>query len=257
MSEIERLLDIMRALRDPETGCPWDKKQTFASIAPYTIEEAYEVADAIEQQDYTELRKELGDLLLQVVYHSQIATEQELFNFNDVVTSISDKMVHRHPHVFGDEQGKAVEEVKQTWENLKAQERADKNQHGVLADIPKNLPALTRAYKIQKRAANVGFDWSDIQGVLDKLKEELVEVEQAMQQNNAAAIEEEIGDLLFSCVNLARHQKINPEDALRAANLKFMQRFEQIEQLVQADNKTMQDCSLEELDQYWQQVKQQ
>lgn len=255
MSDIKRLLDIMRALRDPETGCPWDKEQTFTTIAPYTIEEAYEVADAIEQQDYDELKKELGDLLLQVVYHSQIAEEQGLFGFADVVDSISEKMIHRHPHVFADEQGKDVNAVKQTWETLKAEERQEKNQSGTLDGISSNLPALMRAYKIQKRAANVGFDWPALEPVIEKVNEELLEVQQAIKSNNDESIAEEIGDLLFSCVNLARHLKRKPEDALRAANTKFITRFNKVEALVNADNKVIENCSLDELDAYWNKVK--
>jgi ATP diphosphatase len=242
----------MARLRDPETGCPWDIEQDFASIAPYTIEEAYEVADAIERQDWAELRGELGDLLLQTVYHTQMAEEAGLFSFDDVARSIGDKMLARHPHVFGDEsRDKSAEQQTADWERIKAAERAGKAQGGVLDGVAVGLPALLRAVKLQKRAARVGFDWPSTDEVLDKIVEEARELVEARDRLTAAEREEEMGDLLFVMANLARHMKIDPEAALRAANAKFTRRFAYIEAQLADRGKTCEDSDLAEMDGLW------
>ena len=244
-----RLLEIMRRLRDPETGCPWDIEQDFASIAPYTIEEAYEVADAIEREAWDELKGELGDLLLQSVYHTQMAEEAGMFSFDDVANAISDKMVARHPHVFGDEsRDKSAEQQVQDWEKIKAAERAGKKETGVLDGVAKGLPALTRALKLQNRAARVGFDWPSTDEVLDKIVEEAQELRDVQ---NADERFEEFGDLLFVMVNLGRHMGLDPEAALRATNAKFTRRFESIEAALAADGRTPKDSTLEEMDALW------
>lgn len=244
-----RLLEIMRRLRDPDTGCPWDIAQDFASIAPYTIEEAYEVADAIEREAWGELKGELGDLLLQSVYHTQMAEEAGMFSFDDVANAISDKMVARHPHVFGDEsRDKSAQQQVQDWEKIKAAERAGKQETGVLDGVAKGLPALTRAIKLQNRAARVGFDWPTTDEVLDKIVEEAQEVRDAKTPEHQF---EEFGDLLFVVTNLARHMGIDPEAALRAANAKFTRRFESIEAALAAQDKTPADSDLAEMDALW------
>ncbi|WP_072779329.1 nucleoside triphosphate pyrophosphohydrolase [Marivita hallyeonensis] len=244
-----RLLEIMRRLRDPDTGCPWDIEQDFASIAPYTIEEAYEVADAIEREAWDELKGELGDLLLQSVYHTQMAEEAGLFSFDDVANAISDKMVARHPHVFGDEsRDKSAEQQVQDWEKIKAKERAGKAQKGVLDGVAKGLPALTRAIKLQNRAARVGFDWPSTDEVLDKIVEEAQELREVTSED---ARFEEFGDLLFVMVNLGRHMGLDPEAALRAANAKFTRRFESIEAALAAEGREPKDSTLEEMDALW------
>lgn len=248
-----RLLEIMRRLRDPETGCPWDIEQDFASIAPYTIEEAYEVADAIEREAWDELKGELGDLLLQTVYHTQMSEEAGLFSFDDVANAISDKMVARHPHVFGDEsRDKSADQQVQDWETVKAAERASKAQKGTLDGVALGLPAMTRAVKLQKRAARVGFDWPNSDHVLDKLVEEAGEIRDA---KTAAEQFEEFGDFLFVAANLARHMGIDPEEALRAANAKFTRRFEGIEARLAADGRRPEDSDLAEMDALWDAVK--
>ncbi|WP_415403077.1 nucleoside triphosphate pyrophosphohydrolase [Tateyamaria sp. SN3-11] len=253
---IERLLEIMRRLRDPETGCPWDIEQTFQTIAPYTIEEAYEVADAIERQDWGELEGELGDLLLQSVYHTAIGEEAGHFSFQTVVTNISDKMVARHPHVFGDEsRDKSAEQQTRDWEAIKAAERAGKAQRGTLDGVAMNLPALLRAVKLQKRAARVGFDWPDTGQVLDKIKEEAAELVEARDTMGRAEMMDEMGDLLFVVANLARHLDIDPEEALRSTNAKFTRRFAAIETALAAQGKRPQDSDLEEMDALWDAVK--
>jgi ATP diphosphatase len=244
-----RLLEIMRSLRDPETGCPWDIEQDFASIAPYTIEEAYEVADAIEREAWDELKGELGDLLLQSVYHTQMAEEAGMFSFDDVANAISDKMVARHPHVFGDEsRNKSAEQQVQDWEKIKAAERAGKKETGVLDGVAKGLPALTRALKLQNRAARVGFDWPSTDEVLDKIVEEAQELREVQDADERF---EEFGDLLFVMVNLGRHMGLDPEAALRATNAKFTRRFESIEAALAADGRTPKDSTLEEMDALW------
>ena len=233
-----RLLEIMRRLRDPATGCPWDIVQDFDTIAPYTIEEAYEVADAIARADWPDLEGELGDLLLQTVYHTQMGTEAGLFTFQSVADAISDKMVARHPHVFGDEsRDKSSKQQTRDWEAIKAAERANRDAPGVLDDVAVGLPALTRAIKLQKRAARVGFDWPETRFVIDKIVEEAQELAEAQANQDTAHIEEEFGDLLFVVANLARHLNVDPETALRAANAKFTRRFRSIEAALAADGK--------------------
>ncbi len=249
---IERLLEIMRRLRDPDTGCPWDIEQTFQTIAPYTIEEAYEVADAIERQDWPELEGELGDLLLQSVYHTAIGEEAGHFSFQSVVRNISDKMVDRHPHVFGDEsRDKSAEQQTRDWEAIKAAERAGKAQAGTLEGVARNLPALLRAVKLQKRAARVGFDWPETVQVLDKLLEEARELVDARDNLGQEAVTDEMGDLLFVMANLARHLNVDPEEALRKTNAKFTRRFAYIEAELAKTGRRPEDSTLEEMDKLW------
>ncbi len=247
-----RLLEIMRALRDPVQGCPWDLEQDFATIAPYTIEEAYEVADAIEREAWDELKGELGDLLFQSVFHAQMASEKGLFSFDDVANTMSDKMVSRHPHVFGDESNaKSAEQQTFDWESIKAQERASKAQNGTLDGVAVGLPAAMRAQKLQKRAARVGFDWPDASHVLDKLAEESAELVEAQETLGQDEVFEEFGDLMFVMVNLGRHLGVTAEDALRAANAKFTRRFEAVEQALADQGKRPEDSTLEEMDALW------
>ncbi len=253
---LPRLLEIMRRLRDPETGCPWDIEQDFATIAPYTIEEAYEVADAIEREAWDELKGELGDLLFQSVFHAQMASERGLFTFDEVADTMSDKMVARHPHVFGEEsREKSAEQQTRDWEAVKAAERAGKAQQGTLDGVALGLPALLRAVKLQNRAARVGFDWPDISQVVDKIVEEAGELAEARDKLTQAEVEEEFGDMLFVIANLARHLKIEPEAALRATNAKFVRRFEGVEAKLNARGKTPQESDLEEMDALWDEVK--
>ena len=250
---VPRLLEIMRCLRDPEFGCPWDIEQDFASIAPYTIEEAYEVADAIERGAFDDLRGELGDLLLQVVYHGQMAEEAGHFRFADTVRAISDKMVARHPHVFGDEsREKSAAQQTADWEAMKATERGHVS---VLDGVARNLPALTRAIKLQNRAARIGFDWPETGQVLDKIIEEAGELVAAEESGDRADITEEFGDLAFVIANLARHLKIDPEEALRAANAKFTRRFQAVETALAAAGRRPEDATLAEMDALWDQEK--
>ncbi|CAD5376356.1 nucleoside triphosphate pyrophosphohydrolase [Pseudomonas sp. OF001] len=269
MYRLDDLLHLMARLRDPQYGCPWDLKQDYASIVPHTLEEAYEVADAIERGDFAHLPGELGDLLFQVIYYSQLGREEGRFDFARVVDGITRKLIRRHPHVFpdGDLYGApdlprlAEAAIRQRWEEIKAEERAEQvaapEQLSLLDDIPQALPALSRAAKLQKRAAQVGFDWPAPLPVLDKLQEELDEVLEAMAEGDQAHIAEEVGDLLFVAVNLARHLKVEPEAALRAANRKFERRFRFIEQALRAAGKAMDDCPLEELDALWGEAKRQ
>ena len=253
---IDRLLQIMRRLRDPESGCPWDIEQDFATIAPYTIEEAYEVADAIERGAWGELEGELGDLLLQTVYHTQMGEEAGRFSFQSVVQAISDKMVARHPHVFGDEtREKSADQQTRDWEQIKAAERAGKAQKGTLDGVAIGLPALLRALKLQKRAARVGFDWPDASHVLDKITEEAQELAEARDHLGPDEIEEEFGDLLFVMANLGRHLGVDPEAALRRANAKFGRRFEGIEARLAEMGKRPEDSDLTEMDALWEAVK--
>lgn len=253
---IDRLLQIMRRLRDPESGCPWDIEQDFATIAPYTIEEAYEVADAIERGAWGELEGELGDLLLQTVYHTQMGEEAGRFSFQSVVQAISDKMVARHPHVFGDEtREKSADQQTRDWEKIKAAERAGKAQKGTLDGVAIGLPALLRALKLQKRAARVGFDWPDASHVLDKITEEAQELAEARDHLGPDEIEEEFGDLLFVMANLGRHLGVDPEAALRRANAKFVRRFEGIEARLAEMGKRPEDSDLAEMDALWEAVK--
>jgi ATP diphosphatase len=258
---IAHLLDVMAQLRDPDNGCPWDIEQTFETIAPYTIEEAYEVAEAIAVGDMAHLRDELGDLLLQVAYHTQMAEEAGHFDFDDVAQGIADKMVRRHPHVFGDEDIADATAQTLAWEEQKAAERnaraKTQDRHpSALEGVALALPALTRAEKLQKRAARVGFDWPDAAPVQAKIDEELTELRDEIDAGgDPARLHEELGDLLFSVVNLARHLSIDPEKALRDANRKFQFRFENIEQYVEKQGKTVQECDLETLDRIWNEVK--
>ena len=250
---IERLLEIMRRLRDPDSGCPWDVEQDFDSISTYTIEEAYEVEDAIRRRAWNELASELGDLLLQVVYHSEIASEKGLFDFTDVVKAISDKMVKRHPHVFGTDRRRSVEEQKRHWEDEKSKEREKDENAGVLSGIPTAVPALIRASKLQGRAARVGFDWPDATGVLAKLEEEFAELDEARHSLDSDRIADEFGDILFTAVNLSRHLGIDAEDALRRANKKFSDRFEAMEKLLNArfQGRAFQKATLQDMEDAW------
>lgn len=255
--EIQRLIGIMAQLRDPKSGCPWDIEQDFASIAPYTIEEAHEVADAIDRKAWDELPGELGDLLLQVVFHAQMATEDGMFDFADCAAAISDKLIFRHPHVFGDEsRDKSAEQQVKDWEAIKAVERAGKAERGTLDGVAMGLPALTRAVKLQNRAARVGFDWPGAADVLDKITEETAELVEARDSLGPDALEEEFGDLMFVMANLARHLKIDPEQALRRANTKFTRRFGAIEAALAAQGRRPEDSDLAEMDRLWDQAKQ-
>lgn len=257
--QLDDLLRIMTQLRHPEQGCPWDKQQTFASIVPFTLEEAYEVAEAIANEDWQELPSELGDLLFQVVFYAELGREQQQFDFAEVVNRICHKLVSRHPHVFGElvDSSLSEQQLKDNWEQQKALEREAREQTSILADIPKALPALARAVKIQKRVARVGFDWDELAPVLDKVHEELEEVlaEAEPEQPASAALKEEVGDLLFAVANLARHLGVNPEAALRGANRKFERRFAGVEQCVAESGKPFSEHSLASLDNFWNQVK--
>lgn len=248
---LPRLVEIMRRLRDPEAGCAWDLEQDFDTIAPYAIEEAHEVADAIAQRDWRGLQSELGDLLFQVIYHTQMAAEAGYFSLDDVIRDAADKMVSRHPHVFGDAAARSVEAQIDAWEEHKARERAARAQTGVLDDVPLALPALMRAVKLQKRAARVGFDWPDAGQVVDKIAEEARELVEARDTLPAEAVAEEMGDLLFVMANLARHLKVDPEEALRAANGKFVRRFRAIEAALAAQGRRPEDSDLAEMDTLW------
>jgi MazG family protein len=245
----------MSRLRDKEHGCPWDQQQDFGSIAPYTVEEAYEVADAITREDFAALRDELGDLLFQVVFHAQMAKEAGLFDFDDVAGTISDKMLRRHPHVFGSDEERAAGAQAGSWERIKAEERASKSDDSALAGIAKALPALKRAQKLGKRASLVSFDWPDRQGVHAKIQEELVELEAAAETRNQPDIEEEFGDLLFAVVNLARHLAVDPEKALTSANYKFERRFRDMEGAIRSSGRALDDLPLEALETEWQAAK--
>ena len=257
--EIADLLAVMARLRDPESGCPWDREQTFATIAPYTIEEAYEVADAIERGDMDALRDELGDLLLQVVFHAQMATESDRFNFSDVVDAVTAKMIRRHPHVFSDPSRRDEFLRDNLWERIKAEEKAERNgavPASVLDDVPPALPSLTRAVKLQKRAARVGFDWPELTPVIDKAEEELAELKAALADSaagtsDATQVAEEFGDLLFVMANIARHLDVDPETALRSANAKFVRRFHSIEDALSREGRKPEDATLKEMDRLW------
>jgi len=260
-TDISRLIEIMAALRDPKTGCPWDLEQNFETIRHYTIEEAYEVADAIEREDFEDLRDELGDLLLQPVYHAQLASEAGLFRFEDVVLAITEKLVRRHPHVFGDRAARHAGEAKQRWDGVKADEREAKARKrdqdpSVLDDVPRALPALARAHKLDKRAAEAGFDWPDVSSVLDKCREETDEVAEAIGKGNSDAVAEEIGDLLFAVTSLARHAGVDAEAALSDANAKFIRRFQHVEARCREDRVAIADAGMARLDGYWNEVRQ-
>jgi len=245
----------MSQLRDEEEGCEWDKAQNFQSIAPYTIEEAYEVADAIDRNNIPDLIDELGDLLLQVVFLSQIAKEDKLFSFEDVVESISDKLIRRHPYVFSQKREHSIEDQTNQWEEIKNKERSKKNQKGVLSGIAKNLPALKRSQKIQKRASKAGFDWPDVTGVFNKIKEEIRELEEAIDENHQESMKEEVGDLLMIITNLAQKLNVDSEDALISANKKFTNRFAYIETALENEGKGFSDASFEQLDSLWEDSK--
>jgi ATP diphosphatase len=255
--DIAHLIEIMAALRTPGSGCPWDLEQSFQTIAPYTLEEAYEVADAIARGDLAGLKDELGDLLLQVVYHARMAQEENAFDFGDVVEGITAKMIRRHPHVFADEQGHTAEAVKGLWERIKAEEKAARGEtapqgaQGALAGVPVALPALTRALKLQNKAGAVGFDWNDPRAVLAKIREEADEIEAALDAGDKVDAGKEVGDLLFAVVNLARHLAADPEGVLRETNLKFERRFASIERALAARGKRPQDATLAEMDALW------
>lgn len=260
--DIAQLLEIMAALRTPGTGCPWDLEQNFATIAPYTIEEAYEVADAIARGDLADLRDELGDLLLQVVFHARMAQEQGVFEFGDVVQALTEKLVRRHPHVFGDMRGLTPAAVEGLWDRIKREERAqkasgrrDEEPAGALAGVPVALPALTRALKLQAKAGKVGFDWNDPRAVLAKIREEADEIEAELAAGQHAAAGAEVGDLLFAAVNLARHLDVDPEATLRAANQKFERRFGAIERALADQGRTPQGATLAEMDELWNDAK--
>jgi ATP diphosphatase len=266
--DISRLIEIMAALRTPVTGCPWDLEQDFSTIAPYTIEEAYEVADAIQRSDMDDLREELGDLLLQVVYHARLAEEASDFSFGDVVEAVTKKMIRRHPHVFGDEHARGAGIAKGMWEKIKAEEKAEKRQarlqrglepedHGAgyLDSVPLAHPALTRALKLQEKAARVGFDWKDAKPVLDKIEEEIAELREAMDGEDRQAIADEFGDVLFAFVNFGRHLGLDAEEALRRTNEKFRSRFHYVEAALDESGRSLDEASLEEMEALWQRAK--
>jgi nucleoside triphosphate diphosphatase len=257
--DIDRLLTIMAALRTPGSGCPWDLEQTFATIAPYTLEEAYEVADAIQRGDLDDLKDELGDLLLQIVFHARMAEERGAFDFGDVVAAITGKLIRRHPHVFGDARDLSPEVVAAQWDAIKREEKAARTEGaappGALDGVPVALPALTRSDKLTRKAAAVGFDWTDSAQVAAKVREELDEVAEAAAQGSRAAVEDEIGDLLFAAANLARHHAIDPEGALRRANAKFERRFRAVEQMLAERGATPADSTLDEMERLWDEAK--
>ena len=256
MKGMQQLQQVMAQLRDPESGCPWDLKQNMTSLIPYTIEETYEVVDAIQSGNWQSIKDELGDLLFQVVFYAQLAREEQQFELNDIAAHTTDKLISRHPHVFGTdaERNLSDAEIKAQWEQIKQQERTKKDAKGsVFDDIPSQLPSVLKAAKLQKRAASVGFDWTEAEPVYAKVDEEIQEVKEATDQDH---IEEEIGDLLFAVVNLARHKQVNPEAALQRANEKFKSRFQTIEQRLSEQGKNATDCNLDELEALWQQAKQ-
>ncbi|TKT79351.1 nucleoside triphosphate pyrophosphohydrolase [Aquamicrobium sp. LC103] len=266
--DITRLIEIMAALRTPKTGCPWDLEQNFETIAPYTLEEAYEVADAIARADMDDLREELGDLLLQAVYHARMAEEAGEFAFGDVVEAVTRKMIRRHPHVFGDETAREAGMAKGAWERIKAEEKAEKRAarlargldpedhgKGFLDGVPLAHPALTRALKLQEKAAKVGFDWQEAQPILDKIEEEIGELREAMAEADEDAVLEEFGDVLFALVNFGRHLKIDAETALRRTNEKFRSRFHKVEEALKQSGRTLEEASLEEMEALWQEAK--
>ena len=257
LEQLARIIEVMRRLRDPKTGCPWDVEQTFATIAPYTIEEAYEVADAIARDDMDDIRDELGDLLLQVVFHARMAEEMNAFDLADVARSISDKMIERHPHVFGDEARPETEQQNRRWEEIKEAERRRRGRTGILDDVAAGLPPLTRAMKLQKRAARVGFDWDDPKDVIAKMEEECAELRREVEAGDAPPerIEDEIGDVLFVAVNIARKTGIDPETALAACNRKFERRFGYIESKAKECGRSLDDMSLDEMNALWRESK--
>jgi ATP diphosphatase len=252
--DLNDLIKVMAKLRDPNGGCPWDLEQDFKSIAPYTLEEAYEVADAIDKNDMTELREELGDLLFQSIYHAQMASEQNAFDIHDVIHDITAKMIHRHPHVFDKESALTPSDVNKIWDSKKAEEKTGENQ-SILDSVPRSFPALLRAHKLQKKAAKVGFEWDDISGVINKLEEEVKELNEAQKGGNKAEIEDELGDMFFVMVNFARMSGFNAEEILRQANNKFERRFRALETALKSQGKDLKNCTLEEMEAEWQNAK--
>ena len=259
MKELNEQLNILiktfKELRNPESGCPWDREQTFKSIASCSIEEAYEVADAIEREDFDSLKSELGDLLFQVIFHAEMASEKEIFDLEDVIFELNDKLTRRHPHVFEDGSVSSAQDSLKIWEDIKAQERKGKKQDSLMDDVPVNLPSLSRAKKLQKRAARVGFDWQNSDRVFDKIDEEILELKNEKATEDKERISEEIGDIFFTLVNLTRHYDLDPEDIIRKANLKFEMRFRKMEQLAEQMNERLNDMTLEQLEIMWQKVK--
>ena len=253
--EINNLLQTFKKLRDPSQGCPWDKEQDFKSIASCSIEEAYEVADAIEREDFNDLKEELGDLFFQIIFHSGMAEEKKLFNFEEVVKELNDKLIRRHPHVFDKKQEMSASESLEIWEKEKKKEREKKNLTSLMDDIPKNLPSLTRAKKIQKRAKSVGFDWQNENDVIRKIDEEIDELKRAKVSQKKEDISEEIGDLFFTLVNLSRHYNLEPEDIIRKANLKFETRFRKMEDEANKTKVNLEDLEINELETLWQKIK--
>ena len=253
--EIEDLLSTFKSLRNPDTGCAWDREQTFKSIASCAIEEAYEVADAIDREDFKSLKSELGDLLFQVVFHAEMANEKGIFNLKDVINELNDKLIRRHPHVFSNEKALSSEESLNIWEDIKAQERKTQRLDSLMDDVPKNLPSLIRAKKLQKRAARVGFDWKDVNKVIDKIEEELEELKIEHSKNNKDKLAEEVGDILFTIVNLTRHYDLDPEDIMRRSNLKFEQRFKAMEKYAVQNNLELKDMTVDQLEKVWQKIK--
>jgi len=259
MKELNEQLNILiktfKELRNPESGCPWDREQTFKSIASCSIEEAYEVADAIEREDFDSLKSELGDLLFQVIFHAEMASEKEIFDLEDVIFELNDKLTRRHPHVFEDGSVSSAQDSLKIWEDIKAQERKEKKQDSLMDDVPVNLPSLSRAKKLQKRAARVGFDWQNSDRVFDKIDEEILELKNEKATEDKERISEEIGDIFFTLVNLTRHYDLDPEDIIRKANLKFEMRFRKMEQLAEQMHERLDDMTLEQLEIMWQKVK--
>ena len=253
--QLTKLIETFKSLRDPKNGCAWDKEQTFKSIASCSIEEAYEVADAIEREDFQALKSELGDLLFQVVFHAEMADEKELFDLTDVITELNDKLIRRHPHVFSNKSAISASESLSIWENIKAEERNELKYSSLMDDVPKNLPSLIRAKKLQKRAARIGFDWLESKQVMAKIEEEVQELQIEHDANNKANISEEIGDILFTIVNLSRHFDLDPEDIMRKSNLKFENRFRAMENYAERNKISLENMNLVELESIWQKIK--
>lgn len=253
--QLKELIATFKSLRDPNNGCAWDREQTFKSIASCSIEEAYEVADAIEREDFQALKSELGDLLFQVVFHAEMANEEGLFDLTDVISELNDKLIRRHPHVFSDKSAITASESLTIWEDIKAEERKNLKYDSLMDDVPRNLPSLTRAKKLQKRAARVGFDWPSSREVMAKIQEEILELEIERKADNRENISEEIGDILFTLVNLTRHFNLDPEDIMRKSNLKFENRFKAMENHAKENNVALDKMNLEELEELWQKIK--
>ena len=254
-SKLKELIITFRKLRDPISGCPWDKEQDFKSIASSAIEESYEVADAIEREDYEGLKAELGDLLFQIVFHSEMAKEKNLFTLEDIVDELNSKLIRRHPHVFGDGDVKDAKDSLRIWEDIKAEERSSKNLNSVIDDVPKNLPSLTRTKKLQKRATRVGFDWKNSEDIIAKVDEEIAELKAEIDKTNKDGIAEEIGDIFFTLIRLSGYYGLEPEDIIRKTNLKFENRFRKMENEAKSMNKSLEKMNLEELENIWQKIK--